>query len=132
MARRCSSSAAGCARPSAPWGDFTQATDAPLVPGQPTLMRVEIQKFAHVFRAGSSLRVTIDSPSQTGFWIFGNDKTPSTNTLWHDAQHASSIVLGHVPYPHAQALPDCGKTLRQPGRPNQVPVPAGVGPKAPV
>ncbi len=114
-----------------PWGDFTKAKEAPLVPGEPTLMRVEIQKFAHVFRAGSSLRVTIDTPSQTGFWIFGNDKTASTNTLWHDAAHPSSIVLGHIPYPHAKALPSCDRTIRQPCRANVQAVPAGVGPRAP-
>ena len=114
-----------------PFGDFTKAKEAPLVAGQPTLARVEIQKFAHVFRAGSSVRVTIDTPSQTGFWIFGNDKTPSTNTLWHDKAHASSIVLGHIAYPHAKALPSCDKTIRQPCRTNMVPVPVGVGPKAP-
>ncbi|MCG2963788.1 CocE/NonD family hydrolase C-terminal non-catalytic domain-containing protein, partial [Escherichia coli] len=43
-----------------PWGDFTEAAVRPLRPGEPTLMRVEIHKFAHVFRAGSSLRVTLD------------------------------------------------------------------------
>lgn len=114
-----------------PYGDFTKAKEAQLVAGQPTLARVEIQKFAHVFRAGSSVRVTVDTPSQTGFWVFGNDKTPSTNTLWHDKAHASSIVLGHIAYPHAKALPSCDKTIRQPCRANMVPVPAGVGPKAP-
>lgn len=112
-----------------PFGAFTQAAEAPLDAGQPNLVRVEIQKFAHVFRAGSSLRVTIDSPSQTGFWLFANDKTASTNTLWHDRTHASSIVLGHVPYAHAKELPSCEKTLRQPCRANVVPVPAGVGPR---
>ncbi|MCY1384772.1 hypothetical protein D9M69_730700 [compost metagenome] len=94
-------------------------------------MRIEIQKFAHVFRAGSSIRVTVDSPSQTGFWLFGNDTRPSTNTLWHQGANASSIVLGYVAYPHAAALPECGKTLRQPCRTNVVTVPAGTGPKAP-
>lgn len=114
-----------------PFGDFTQPKEAALLSGQPNLVRIEIQKFAHVFRAGSSIRVTVDSPSQTGFWLFGNDKTPSTNTLWHQAANASSIVLGYVPYPHAAALPDCGRTLRQPCRTNVVTVPVGTGPRAP-
>ncbi len=114
-----------------PWGAYTRDKDVPLVAGQPQLMRVEIQKFAHVFRAGSSIRVTVDSPSQTGYWIFGNDKTPSTNTLWHDAAHASSIVLGYIPYEHAKTLPSCDKTMRQPCRKNDAPVPAGIGPRAP-
>lgn len=114
-----------------PWGDFTRATQAPLVAGQPQLARVEIQKFAHVFRAGSSIRLTVDSPSQTGYWIFGNNQAPSTNTLWHDRSHASSIVLGYVPYDHAKTLPNCDKTMRQPCRKNDVPIPSGIGPKAP-
>jgi putative CocE/NonD family hydrolase len=114
-----------------PFGDFTKATEAPLDAGQPNQVRVEIQKFAHVFRAGSSIRVTVDSPSQTGFWIFGNNTTPSTNTLWHDATRSSSIVLGHIAYPHAKELPSCDKTLRQPCRTNAIPVPAGTGPGAP-
>ncbi|WP_027015343.1 CocE/NonD family hydrolase [Comamonas composti] len=116
-----------------PYGSFLQKDESPLVPGgQPVLARVEINKFAHVFRAGSSIRVTIDTPSQTGFWIFGNDKRPSTNTLWHEPGHASSIVLGYIPYKHAQALPSCDKTIRQPCRKNEHAVPAGVGPRAPV
>ena len=114
-----------------PWGAFTRDKDVPMVSGKPELLRVEIQKFAHVFRAGSSIRVTVDSPSQTGYWIFGNDKTPSTNTLWHDAAHASSIVLGYIPYEHAKTLPSCDKTMRQPCRKNDAPVPAGIGPRAP-
>lgn len=114
-----------------PWGIFSRDTDTPLPAGQPQLARVEIQKFAHVFRVGSSIRVTVDSPSNTGFWVFGNDKTPSTNTLWHDKNHASSIVLGYIPYEHAKALPACDKTMRQPCRKSDVPVPPGIGPKAP-
>jgi len=114
-----------------PFGDFARDTDAPLLAGQPNSVRVEIQKFAHVFRAGSSIRVTIDTPSQTGFWLFGNDPTPSTNKVWHDATRPSSIVLGYVPYGHAKELPSCEKTIRQPCRLSVGAVPAGVGPAAP-
>ncbi|MBN8756004.1 MULTISPECIES: CocE/NonD family hydrolase [Variovorax] len=114
-----------------PFGDFARDTDAPLLAGQPNSVRVEIQKFAHVFRAGSSIRVTIDTPSQTGFWLFGNDPTPSTNKVWHDATRPSSIVLGYTPYAHAKDLPSCDRTIRQPCRPAIGAVPAGVGPAAP-
>ena len=113
------------------YGSFQRDDDKPLVPGEPVLARVEINKFAHVFRAGSSIRVTIDTPSNTGFWIFGNDKTASVNTIWHDASRPSSVVLGFIPYPHAEGLPSCEKTIRQPCRANVSPVPAGVGPRAP-
>lgn len=114
-----------------PWGDFTEAVVKPLVLNEPTLLRVELQKFAHVFRAGSSLRVTIDTPSQTGYWAFGNRKTPSTNTIWHGKTHFSSIALGYLPYPHGGERPSCETTLRQPCRKNEVAVPAGLGPRAP-
>lgn len=114
-----------------PYSTFLREDDKPLVAGQPVLARVEINKFAHVFRAGSSIRVTIDTPSNTGYWVFGNDKTPSVNTIWHDASHPSKVVLGFVPYAHAADLPSCEKTLRQPCRANVSPVPAGVGPRAP-
>lgn len=44
----------------------------PLVPGRPVFARVEVLPFEHVFRAGSSIRVTIDSASgpvqSTGLW----------------------------------------------------------------
>jgi putative CocE/NonD family hydrolase len=114
-----------------PFGDFNKATEAPLDAAQPNPVRIEIQKFAHVFRAGSSIRVTVDTPSQTGFWIFGNNTTASTNKVWHDATHPSSIVLGHIPYAHAKELPSCDKTIRQPCRKVVGAVPAGVGPRAP-
>ncbi|MBF6182171.1 CocE/NonD family hydrolase [Nocardia otitidiscaviarum] len=114
-----------------PWGDFTAAAAAPLVPGEPTPLRVEIQKFAHVFRAGSSIRVTIDTPAPTGYWVFGTLPTPADNTVWFEPGRLSSIVLGHTPYPHAERLPDCATTAQQPCRANTVPVPEGPGPAAP-
>jgi len=95
-------------------------------------MRVEIQKFAHVFRAGSSLRVTLDTPSQTGYWAFDHLSTPSTNTVWLDRSRPSKIVLGHIAYAHERQLPDCRRMLRQPCRPNEEAVPSGVGPLPPL
>ena len=44
----------------------TAASVAPLAPGVPVLARVEIQKFSHAFRAGSTIRIWIDTPSTTG------------------------------------------------------------------
>lgn len=115
-----------------PWGDFTEATVKMLTADEPTPMRLEMQKFAHVFRAGSSLRVTIDTPSQTGYWVFRSRTEKSTNKVWHDRTRPSSIVLGHVAYPHAKDLPTCGIVQQQPCRKNEIAVPAGMGPRAPV
>ncbi|MGO4394324.1 CocE/NonD family hydrolase [Variovorax sp. M-6] len=114
-----------------PWGDFTEAAVKPMKPGEPTQVRLALQKFAHVFRAGSSIRVTIDTPSQTGYWAFGIADAPSINTVWHDKLRLSSIVLGYLPYAHAKDLPGCLTTQRQPCRKNLTPVPAGSGPIAP-
>ncbi len=115
-----------------PYQTFLKNDESMLQPGVPVLARVEINKFAHVFRKDSSIRVTIDTPSKTGYWVFGNDKTASVNTVWHDSSRPSSIVLGYLPYKHEPSLPSCEKTLRQPCRTSEHPVPAGVGPRPPV
>ncbi|WP_203236870.1 CocE/NonD family hydrolase [Nocardia panacis] len=114
-----------------PWNEFTEQAAEPLTPGTPTQLRVEIPKFAHTFRPGSSVRLTVDTPAQTGFWQFGNLKGEATNTILLDSAHPSSIVLGYHPAPHAEALPSCTTTMRQPCRPNTVPVPPGRGPNPP-
>ncbi|MCC9180082.1 CocE/NonD family hydrolase C-terminal non-catalytic domain-containing protein [Mycolicibacterium mageritense] len=114
-----------------PWGDFTEPSVQPLSVGRPALLRIEINKFAHVFRARSSIRITIDAPSKTGYWVFEKLDTPATNTVWTSARWPSSVVLGYVPYTHAQALPDCATTSRQPCRADQHPVPPGIGPRPP-
>ncbi|MHB8512132.1 MAG: CocE/NonD family hydrolase [Actinomycetota bacterium] len=105
------------------------ASDAePLTPGTPTLVRVELFPFDHVFRAGSSIRLTIDAPaSVTGFWSLDFLKTPAINTILHDATHQSSLVLGYVPGGTAQGLsfPTCDTLLNQPCRTNTTPVPPG-------
>ncbi|MCP2288866.1 CocE/NonD family hydrolase [Nocardia amikacinitolerans] len=114
-----------------PWGEFTRDAARPLAPREPTPMRIEINKFAHVFRAGSSIRITIDTPAPTGYWVFGNHTTPATNTVWFDSARPSNVVLGYTPYPHADQLPSCASTAQQPCRTNGIPVPEGPGPKAP-
>ncbi|RYF82442.1 MAG: CocE/NonD family hydrolase [Comamonadaceae bacterium] len=114
-----------------PYSTFLREDEKMLVAGEPVLARVEINKFAHVFRAGSSIRVTVDTPSDTGYWEFGHDKTASVNTIWHDATRPSSVVLGFTPYAHAPDLPSCERTIRQPCRANTSAIPAGVGPRAP-
>ncbi|OBC05814.1 esterase [Mycobacterium sp. 852013-50091_SCH5140682] len=115
-----------------PWGDFTEPSVQPLRAGRPTPLRIEIHKFAHVFRAGSSIRITVDAPSKTGYWVFDRLNTPATNTVWTNARWPSSVVLGYVPYPHASALSDCARTSRQPCRANQHSVPPGIGPRPPM
>ncbi len=99
-------------------------TDAePLVPGKPVLARLEILPFDHVFRAGSSIRLSIDAPG--GF--FAISPVHATNTLYHRPGMESKVVLGWRPGASAKApAPACGTLLNQPCRPNATPVPDGV------
>ena len=92
----------------------------PLVPGRPTLMRLEVFPFAHAFRRGSRLRVWIEAPTgHTGFWAFQPTPDPATNTVLHDAAHPSRLVVGVVPGAVARApLPVCDTLRNQPCRPD--------------
>jgi putative CocE/NonD family hydrolase len=104
----------------------TEAAAEPLTPGRPTLVRVELFPFDHVFRAGSSIRVIVDTPSQTGGWNFDVLPLPATNAVLHDARHMSRLVFGLVPHGAAKApLPACDTLLNQPCRTSTYPVPPG-------
>jgi hypothetical protein len=102
---------------------YTHGDSKPLVPGTPVPARLEIMPFDHVFRAGSSVRLTVDAPG--GY--FATVPAPATNTIYHQPGMASKIVLGWLAGATARApLPACGTVLNQPCRPNVVPVPEGV------
>jgi putative CocE/NonD family hydrolase len=100
---------------------------APLVPNQPTLMSLEILPFDYVFRAGSRIRLQIDAPvGETGGWSFSYLTTPATNTIWHDAEHPSRLVLGLLPGAQAdKPAPPCDTLLNQPCRANALSLPDG-------
>lgn len=85
---------------------------APLVPGQPTKARVEIFPFAHTFRAGSRLRISIEAPHiQPDLWGFALIPTPAVNTIFTSYFYPSSIALPLIGGATAGApLPPC--TLR--------------------
>jgi predicted acyl esterase len=75
---------------------YIGADATPLTPGEWTQVRVPIPGFGHVFRAGSQIRVWIDTPGRTrAAWRFGNKtfKTDAIHSIGHDATHASSIAL---------------------------------------
>jgi predicted acyl esterase len=89
----------------------------PLVPGQPTPMRVEVFPFGHVFRAGSKLRITVAAPHVwPDLWGFVSLPVPAVNSI-HTGPGGSSLVLPLVAAAEAGGpLPPC--TLRnQPCRP---------------
>jgi hypothetical protein len=91
-----------------------------LVPGAPTLARVEVFPFAHAFRRGSRLRVWVDAPTgATGLWGFSFLPAPSVNAVLHDPAHPSRLVLGVLPGAAARApLPACDTLRNQPCRPD--------------
>jgi putative CocE/NonD family hydrolase len=97
-----------------------------LTPLTPVLARVEVFPFDHVFRAGSAVRMIVDTPSQTGGWNFLVRPTAAQNTILHDPGHPSRLVLGVLRGHRAGApLPACNTLLNQPCRPSAYPVPAG-------
>jgi len=104
------------------WPDqtFEQKNWAPLVPGAWTLVRVPTAGFAHVMRAGSKVKVTVDTPGGTrADWRFDNAKydVEVKHAIGHDALRPSSVVLpvvmGVVAPPMA---PPCPSLRGQPCR----------------
>ncbi|WP_226017922.1 CocE/NonD family hydrolase [Novosphingobium sp. FKTRR1] len=99
-------------------------TMASLTPGEPVLGRVELTKFAHLFRKGSRLRLWIDTPSQYGGNGFAPYSQPQTITVLHDAQHPSRLLVGQwdqasgVTPKLPEERPACGTILKQPCRPD--------------
>ncbi len=89
-----------------------------LEPGQPTSMRVEIRPFAHLFRKGSSIRVSVEAPARHfNAWTLYTLPGPAVNTVHHGSLHPSVLWLPALPG-HAAPVdhPVCGTVLRQPCR----------------
>jgi hypothetical protein len=116
---------AAASTPLRPVQTHLQSDAAPLEPGLPTPMRVEVFPFAHTIRRGSALRMIIDAPTGlTGFWGLNYLKTPAVDTVYHDHAHPSRLVVGVVPGEQAQVpLPACDTLQNQPCRPSIAAVP---------
>ncbi len=73
---------------------------APLEAGVWNEVRVEIMPFAHIFRAGSRIRIAVDTPGDScADWTFilqEFDQDP-THSIAHDADWPSSVVLPVIP-----------------------------------
>ena len=113
-----------------PYQTHTQAGYEPLTPGTPVYARVEMLPFEHVFRAGSSIRITIDSAmgavQSTGMYGLNGLPAPFTDTVYASSAQPSQIVLGLIPGAAAEApMPACNTIAGEPCRPNTVPVPSG-------
>lgn len=97
----------------------TQAALLQVEPGDPVRARVEVLPVTHAFRAGSSLRLWLDTPSQTGLWGFLPNPAPPTQlTVLHDADHPSRLVTRVLPGRAPVPLPACGTLASQPCRPD--------------
>jgi predicted acyl esterase len=83
------------------------------------LARVEIFPFAHVFRAGSQVRISIDAPSgNRPVWVFNTISGGEQVTIGLGGEYPSKIVLPVVPGIDAPAeYPECGALRGQPCRP---------------
>jgi predicted acyl esterase len=95
--------------------------DVALLPeGEWTPVRIEIMPMGHVFRAGSRVRVSIDTPGDSrASWRFLllPHAAPPRHAVAHDASHPSSLVLpviDGVEVPGGR--PDCGWLRGQPCR----------------
>ncbi len=113
--------------PTRPFQDHTEATVEMLTPNEPTFMRLEVFPFGHRFRAGSALRLIIDGPiATTGDWGPYPTPTPSMNTVLHDADHPTKLVIGVMEDKQQRpaAIP-CGELANQPCRNSIAAVPAG-------
>src|SRR5690606_11468746 len=83
-----------------PWHPLTAPSAQAVVPGQPTLVPVEIFPNAALIRAGHKLRIAISASNQAqGVWALPNQSNAAGNvtTILNSAQHPSSIVLPVVP-----------------------------------
>lgn len=96
----------------------SDAVDLPQ--GQYVLARVELFPFAHVFRAGSRLRIAVESPGgDRPLWKF--DVLPAdgevVNTVAHSSAQPSRVVLPILPgVDVSTALPPCPALRGQPCR----------------
>jgi predicted acyl esterase len=100
----------------------TSAAAAELPAGEFVSARVALFPFAHIFRAGSQLRITIEAPGgNRPFWAFKDLPANGVvvNEIAHSVGHPSSVVLPVVPNPTPTPAvrPPCGSTRGQPCRP---------------
>jgi predicted acyl esterase len=111
------------------WAAHTNFEDdaAPLPEGELTALRVDILSFVHAFRAGSSLRVTIDAPGNNRpVWAFRTISDGEDVTVGWGGATPSRLVVSEVPVASLPPVPPaCGSLRGQPCRPNQLPAPLG-------
>lgn len=102
-----------------PVHDHLEADASPLPDGEFELVRVELFPFAHVFRAGSRIRLTVDAPGgNRPVWEFDTIAGGERVTIGLGAAQPSRLVLAVVPSVDApDTYPECGALRGQPCRP---------------
>jgi predicted acyl esterase len=101
----------------------TSASVKPLPKGRFVSARVALFPFAHIFRAGSRIRISVEAPGgNRPFWAFGDLAANGTvvNDIAHSFERPSRLVLPVIPNPPAgipAALPACGSVRGEPCRP---------------
>ncbi len=83
-------------------------------------VRVEIMPFSHIFRAGSRIRLSVDTPGDSrARWRFLllESETPPIHTIAHMKDYASSVVLPVIPDIDVPTeIPPCEALRGQPCR----------------
>lgn len=104
------------------WAAHTnREVDLATIPaGETVPVRIEILSFAHPFRAGSSLRVTVDAPGNNRpVWAFETISDGEDVTIHWGPDTPSRLVIGTVaPGELPAAPPACGSLRGQPCRPS--------------
>lgn len=94
---------------------FSASSHAPLPLNDWVEVRVGTAGFAHVLRAGSKVRVTVDTPGGTrADWRFAIKQFPGDveYQVGHDAQHPSKVVLPVVENVSVPSMPPPCPSLR--------------------
>jgi hypothetical protein len=96
-----------------------EADAAPLPAGELVPVRVDIFPFAHPFREGSRLKITIDAPGgNRQIWLFDTISHGETVNVAFGGETPSRVVLSTltgIDFP--DAYPACGTLRGQPCRP---------------
>jgi len=99
---------------------FMEKDVQPLLPGQWVKVRVAIAGFSHVFRKGSRIRISVDTPGdRRSVWRFRLEKFPNgaIHAVAHSSTYPSSVLLPVIPgVPVTTPLPPCPSLRGEPCR----------------
>ena len=80
-----------------------------VTPGEVAQYEIEVFPVAHVFRPGHRILVKVYSPPLAeSLYVYVPSRLPALNTIVHDAEHPSSLLLPVVDTPALGDPPACG------------------------